>query len=164
MESFENRDDMENDQELNSANSMQLIAFMIGEQVYGVEITTVREIRAWSGATPLPNTQDYVRGVINLRGTIVPIFDLRARFGDGLTDTTKNHVVVVMSVGEKWVGMLVDAVSDILTISKKDVHKVPEGDSMDSELLNGIVTHDSKMVGLIDLDAIVSNVKVESKA
>ncbi len=161
MEALDNKDDFGSDDDLAMANSMQLIAFMIGEQVYGVEITTVREIRAWSGATPLPNTQEYVRGVINLRGTIVPIFDLRARFGDGITNTTKTHVVVVMSVGEKWVGVLVDAVSDILTISKKDVHKVPEGDSMDSELLNGIVTHDNKMVGLIDLEAIVSGSRVE---
>ena len=85
-------------------NAVQLIAFSIGEQTYGVEITTVREIRAWNGATPLPNTREFVRGVINLRGTIVPIFDLRARFGEGQTAPTKNHVVVVMSVGEKWVG------------------------------------------------------------
>lgn len=161
MEAFETRDDANGGQELDSANSMQLIAFLIGDQVYGVEITTVREIRAWNGATPLPNTQEFVRGVINLRGTIVPIFDLRARFGDGVTNTTKNHVVVVMSVGDKWVGILVDAVSDILTISKRDVHKVPEGDNLDSELLNGIVTHDGKMVGLIDLDAIVAGVKTE---
>ena len=78
----------------------------------------MREIRAWNGATPLPNTREYVRGVINLRGTIVPIFDLRARFGEGQTSPTKNHVVVVMSVGEKWVGILVDAVSDILTVEQ----------------------------------------------
>ena len=63
--------------------------------------------------TPLPNTREFVRGVINLRGTIVPIFDLRARFGDGQTSPTKNHVVVVMSVGDKWVGILVDAVSEL---------------------------------------------------
>jgi len=163
MESVEQRNNSDLEHDIASGNSMQLIAFMIGEQVYGVEITTVREIRAWDGATPLPNTQEFVRGVINLRGTIVPIFDLRARFGDGITNTTKNHVVVVMSVGEKWVGVLVDAVSDILTISKKDIHKVPEGDNMDSELLNGIITHDNKMVGLIDLDAIVSRVKTEGK-
>ncbi len=162
QQAIENRDEMGEEHDIASGNSMQLIAFMIGEQVYGVEITTVREIRAWNGATSLPNTQEYVRGVINLRGTIVPIFDLRARFGDGITSTTKNHVVVVMSVGEKWVGVLVDAVSDILTISKKDVHKVPEGDSMDSELLNGIVTHDNKMVGLIDLEAIVGSEKIDA--
>ncbi len=162
MAAFESREELDDEHDIASGNSMQLIAFMIGDQVYGVEITTVREIRAWNGATSLPNTQEFIRGVINLRGTIVPIFDLRARFGDGLTSTTKNHVVVVMSVGEKWVGILVDAVSDILTISKRDVHKVPEGDNMDTELLNGIVTHDNRMVGLIDLPAIVAGVKSES--
>lgn len=136
-------------------DGLQLIAFSIGSETYGVEITTVREIRAWNGATPLPNTREYVRGVINLRGTIVPIFDLRARFGNGLTAATKTHVVVVLSMGEKWVGLLVDAVSDILTVSRADIHPVPEGNSLDSELLDGIVTHEQRMVGLIDLPAVV---------
>lgn len=144
------------------ASSMQLIAFSIGVQIYGVEITTVREIRAWNGATSLPNTREYVVGVINLRGTIVPIFDLRARFGEGRTSPTKNHVVVVMSVGEKWVGILVDAVSDILTVARNDIHAVPEGNSNDLELLNGIVTHDGQMVGLIDLQAVVGKTELEA--
>lgn len=151
------------DSEDAEANSLQLIAFSIEEQIYGVEITTVREIRAWNGATPLPNTREFVVGVINLRGTIVPIFDLRARFGDGQTTPTKNHVVVVMSVGEKWVGILVDAVSDILTVSKDDIHAVPEGNSLDTDLLSGIITHDSQMVGLIDLHAIVAGAQVEGQ-
>lgn len=146
------------------ANSLQLIAFSIDEQLYGVEITTVREIRAWNGATPLPNTREAVVGVINLRGTIVPIFDLRARFGDGKTSPTKTHVVVVLAVGEKWVGILVDAVSDILTISKDDIHPVPEGNSVDTDLLSGIVTHDNQMLGLIDLPAVVASAEVDGKA
>ena len=161
MESLALKDDYGNATQVNAQNSLQLIAFSIGEQTYGVEITTVREIRAWNGATPLPNTREYERGVINLRGTIVPSFDLRARFGEGQTSPTKNHVVVVMSVGDKWVGILVDAVSDILTVSKDEIHNVPEGNSMDTELLNGIVTHDNRMVGLIDLYAVVSGAKVE---
>ena len=144
------------------SRSLQLIAFSIGEQIYGVEITTVREIRAWNGATPLPNTREFVRGVINLRGTIVPIYDLRARFGDGQTEPTKNHVVVVMSVGNKWVGILVDAVSDILTISKDEIHSVPEGNATDTELLSGIITHENDMVGLIDLHAIIAGTKDQS--
>ena len=162
MDSLALKDDYGNVTQVNAQNSLQLIAFSIGEQTYGVEITTVREIRAWNGATPLPNTREYVRGVINLRGTIVPIFDLRARFGEGQASPTKNHVVVVMSVGEKWVGILVDAVSDILTVSKDDIHNVPEGNTLDTELLNGIVTHDSRMVGLIDLHAVVSGAKIDS--
>lgn len=142
----------ENGHEPGGANSIQLIAFSIGEQVYGVEITTVREIRAWNGATPLPNTRKYVRGVINLR----------ARFGEGKTEATKNHVVVVLSVGDKWIGILVDAVSDILTIQRDDIHNVPEGENMDAELLNGIITHDNRMVGLIDLDTVVGNTGEEA--
>src|SRR6185436_16121080 len=147
MVAFGYKDDIFDGTAAVAENAIQLIAFSIGDQTYGVEITTVREIRAWNGATPLPNTRDYVRGVINLRGTIVPIFDLRARFGEGQTSPTKNHVVVVMSVGDKWVGILVDAVSDILTVSKDEIHNVPEGNSVDTELLNGIVTHESRMVG-----------------
>ena len=162
MEALGYKDDVSMGGGAATQNAMQLIAFSIGEQTYGVEITTVREIRAWNGATPLPNTREYVRGVINLRGTIVPIFDLRARFGEGQTSPTKNHVVVVMSVGEKWVGILVDAVSDILTVPKDEIHAVPEGNAIDTELLNGIVTHDSRMVGLIDLHAIVSGAKLDA--
>ena len=162
MEAFGFRDDMLDGTAPVIENSLQLIAFSIGEQTYGVEITTVREIRAWNGATPLPNTRQFVRGVINLRGTIVPIFDLRARFGDGPTSATKNHVVVVMSVGDKWVGILVDAVSDILTVSRDDIHQVPEGNSIDTELLKGIVTHEGRMVGLIDLAAVISGARAEA--
>jgi purine-binding chemotaxis protein CheW len=161
MEALSLRDDISDRTAAAGQNTLQLIAFSIGEQTYGVEITTVREIRAWNGATPLPNTREYVRGVINLRGTIVPIFDLRARFGDGPTSATKNHVVVVMSVGEKWVGILVDAVSDILTVNREEIHHVPEGNSVDTELLNGIVTHDSRMVGLIDLHAVVTGARMD---
>ena len=162
MEALGLRDDLADRSAVPTHNSLQLIAFSIGEQLYGVEITTVREIRAWNGATPLPNTRDYVRGVINLRGTIVPIFDLRARFGDGQTSPTKNHVVVVMSAGTKWVGILVDAVSDILTVSRDDIHNVPEGNALDTELLGGIVTHDSRMVGLIDLQAVISGTRLDA--
>ena len=161
MEALSLREDNGDKTVVAGQNTLQLIAFSIGEQTYGVEITTVREIRAWNGATPLPNTRDFVRGVINLRGTIVPIFDLRARFGDGQTSPTKNHVVVVMSVGDKWVGILVDAVSDILTLSREDIHNVPEGNAIDTELLNGIITHDSRMVGLIDLHAVVNGAKLD---
>ncbi|GHA25693.1 chemotaxis protein CheW [Devosia pacifica] len=163
MESLALRDDaIDNGATIVGQNALQLIAFSIGEQTYGVEITTVREIRAWNGATPLPNTREFVRGVINLRGTIVPIFDLRARFGDGQTTPTKTHVVVVLSVGDKWVGILVDAVSDILTVSRDEIHVVPEGNAIDAELLNGIVTHDSRMVGLIDLNAVISGTRLDA--
>jgi purine-binding chemotaxis protein CheW len=137
-------------------NAVQLIAFSIGEQSYAVEITTVREIRAWNGATALPNTADFVRGVINLRGVIVPIIDLRARFGMGLTEPTKTHVVVVLAIGSRWIGILVDAVSDILTIAADDINSVPDAKDPDKALVGGLVMHEEKMVSLINLNAISS--------
>ncbi len=138
------------------ADATQLIAFSIGDQHYAVRITEVREIRAWSGATPLPNTRPEVRGVINLRGTIVPIYDLRARFGGGLTEPTPTHVVVVMVHGEKLVGLLVDAVSDIVSVAPVGIQPVPGASDAAERLLEGIVTHQSAMVGLVDLAAVVS--------
>jgi purine-binding chemotaxis protein CheW len=136
---------------------VQLVAFMVGEQTYSVEITAVREIRAWKGATPLPNTRHYVLGVINLRGTIVPVLDLRARFGGARTVPTKTHVVVVLAVREKWIGLLVDAVRDILDIAPNAIRRVPEGTSSDAGLLTGLVAHEHGMVGILDLPAIVAS-------
>jgi purine-binding chemotaxis protein CheW len=135
-------------------DTMQLVAFTVGGQTYGVEITAVREIRAWKGATPLPNTRDYVLGVINLRGTIVPVFDLRARFGGTRTAPTKTHVVVVLAVREKWVGLLVDAVRDILSVTPEAIRPVPEGTASDAGLLTGLVTHDDSMLGILDVSAV----------
>src|SRR3546814_8378721 len=81
-----------------STRTLQLVSFTVGKEEYGVDIMAVREIRAWSETTPLPNTPDVVRGVINMRGAIVPIFDLRARFGMQRTEPTKYNVVIIVSV------------------------------------------------------------------
>lgn len=135
-------------------DAVQLIAFSVEDQVYAVEITSVREIRAWSGATPLPNTADFVRGVINLRGAIVPIIDLRARFGSGRTNATKTHVVIVLMIGSRLAGILVDAVYDILSVIGEDVQNVPGGDEGEGELLQGLVSYNDRMVGIVRLDRI----------
>src|SRR5215470_18911627 len=87
--------------------TMQVVSFKVGEEHYGIDIQLVREIRAWSATTQLPNTPEFVRGVINLRGTIVPILDLRARFGQGQSEPTKAHVVVIVAIEARMVGMLV---------------------------------------------------------
>lgn len=140
-----------------AANVVQLIAFTIGSGTYGVEITAVREIRAWSGVTSLPNTAPFVRGVINLRGTIVPVLDLRARFGQGMTDPGKTHVVIVLAIGARWVGVLVDAVSDILTVPRASIHPMPEmSDGAGDGLLEGILTHNERMVSLVQIDKLLA--------
>lgn len=143
------------------SGTVQLIAFAVGNETYGVEITAVREIRAWSGVTALPNTAPFVRGVINLRGTIVPVIDLRARFGQGLAEPGKTHVVIVLAIGSRWVGVLVDAVSDILTVTRTDIHTVPDvTDSGETSLLQGIVTHNDRMVSLVKIEKLLAGAVV----
>lgn len=130
----------------------QYVTFLVGDRLYGVEITLVREIKQWTPTTALPNQPHYTRGVLNLRGTIVPVHDLRVRFGGMLTEATENHVVVIASIGEQSVGILVDAVSDILTITPDDVRPIPSGArEMDLESISGLVTSDDQMIALLDL-------------
>jgi purine-binding chemotaxis protein CheW len=131
----------------------QFITFTIGVEEYGVDIMAVREIKGWIETTSLPKAPPHVRGVINLRGIIVPIFDLRARFGGGITETTKSHVVIIVAVGTRVVGLLVDAVSDILTVESESIRPVPEMDRRaEDAFIDGLVALDQRMVTLISLD------------
>jgi purine-binding chemotaxis protein CheW len=139
----------------------QFVAFTIGEQNYCVDIMSVREIRAWTGATPLPNTAEHVRGVINLRGSIVPIVDLRIRFGQGETEPTSSHVVVIVAIEERLNGLLVDSVSDILSVSADDIAEIPETD-IGSRVcyLDGLITEEDRMVAVIALDRVIDEISV----
>ncbi|MGE5546309.1 MAG: chemotaxis protein CheW [Solirubrobacterales bacterium] len=131
----------------------QFISFTIGAEEYGVDIMAIREIKGWTASTELPNTPSYMRGVINLRGAIVPIFDLRARFDDGLTEASARHVIMVVALRDKVLGLLVDAVADIITVSSADIQPVPEIEhKAESGFLSGLVTVDGRMVALLDLD------------
>lgn len=137
----------------------QYVSFTVGTEEYGVNILAVREIRGWTPESRLPNLPDYVRGVINLRGIIIPIFDLRARFGGGKTEVTKRHVVVVIQVGERTRGILVDAISDILAIGPDAIKPPPDVDSglIDAEYLSGLYTAENRMVTLLNVDKLFAN-------
>ena len=141
----------------------QFISFRIGEEEYGVDIMAVREIKGWTSVTKLPNTPDFVRGVLNLRGVIVPIFDLRCRFGMGETEATKLHVVIIVTVRERTIGILVDAVSDILTANAEQIRPVPEMDRDRQErFLAGLITVEERMVALIALDELFDSKTIAS--
>src|SRR5215468_1737124 len=103
----------------------QFISFAIGDDQYGVDIMAVREIKGWSQITPLPRQPDYMRGVLNLRGVMVPIIDLRCRFGQGMTEATPLHVVIVVQIGANHVGLLADRVLDIVAIDAAQIQPVP---------------------------------------
>jgi purine-binding chemotaxis protein CheW len=138
-------------------NTFQSVAFVIGEQHYCIDIMSVREIRNWTGVTGLPNTAAYMMGVINLRGVIVPIIDLKARFGLGSSTPTPAHVVVVVALGERLHGLLVDSVSDIVTCKAEEVSPIPEaiGQSQ-NPLLSGLITIGDQMMAVIALDKVIA--------
>lgn len=134
----------------------QLITFQLGDQVLGIDIMAIREIRAWSPATPLPNVPDYVRGVVNLRGVVLPVLDLRHRLGWGLTDPTARHVIIVVRIGEQLQGIIVDAVNDIVTIGTDALQPTPDmGDTVAASFLEGLATIEERLILVLSLDRLV---------
>ena len=138
-------------------NPRQFITFTLAAQEYGVDIMRVREIKGWTETTALPQAPSYVRGVINLRGIIVPILDLRARFGMGATVPTSTHVVIIVITDTRTTGLLVDAVSDIITVEPSTIRPVPRMDDTPPEdsFLDGLVALEDRMVTLVSLDGLI---------
>lgn len=140
-----------------SGNLTQFISFAIGNDHYGVDIMSVREIKVWSHVTTIPKQPDFVRGVLNLRGVMVPIIDLRARFGQGLTDATPMHIVIIVQIGDRQVGLLADRVLDIVTFPESQIQAVPRiAQSSRIDFLAGLITTQSGLMALIDLRNLVS--------
>ena len=141
----------------------QFISFAIGDDQYGVDIMAVREIKGWSEIAHLPKQPDYVRGVLNLRGVIVPIIDLRCRFGQGLTEATPLHVVIIVQISGRQVGLLADRVLDIVTFEPSEIQAIPRvTQASQIEFLSGLVTVNSAMMALIDLHHLLPSEVVES--
>ena len=140
-----------------SADLIQFISFAIGDDQYGVDIMAVREIKGWSEITHLPKQPDYVRGVLNLRGVIVPIVDLRCRFGQGLTESTPLHVVIIVQIDQQLIGLLADRVLDIISFDPSKIKPVPKvAQSERLDFLSGIVTIENAMIALIELSHLLS--------
>ncbi len=140
------------------AEVAQYVTFAVGDRSFGIDIMSVGEIRQWTSATPLPHQPEWNRGVLNLRGAIVPVHDLRVRLGGELTDPTPNHVVVIASIGGQSVGILVDAVSDILTVRAGQIRPLPPNVSkVDDSTISGLVSTGDSMVALLDLDCLFPN-------
>jgi len=142
----------------------QVISFAIGDDQYGVDIMAVREIKGWSEITHLPKQPEYVRGVLNLRGVIVPIIDLRCRFGQGLTEATALHIVIIVQIASRQVGLLADRVLDIVSFEAARIQPVPRvANGSRVGFLSGLVTIESGMIALIDLPNLLS-IAIEDEA
>jgi purine-binding chemotaxis protein CheW len=138
------------------ADPRKVIAFRIGNQEFCVDIMSVREIRCWTPATTLPHSPGFVRGVINLRGFVLPIIDLAARFGFPPAEPSAQHVIIVTQIGSRTIGLLVDAVSDILTVTDDSVQPTPDvASDLAETFIRGVFVIDGRMISVIALDAVV---------
>jgi purine-binding chemotaxis protein CheW len=143
----------------------ELISFRIGDQEFCVDIMEVREIRGWTPATALPQAPAFVRGVINLRGAVLPIVDLGARLGLGTAEPTARHVIIVAQVQNQVVGLLVDAVSDILTVTDEQVQPTPDvASEMVRTFVRGLLAIEGRMVSFISLDRVLPDRELDHAA
>lgn len=137
----------------------EFVAFHVGEQTFCMDIMAVREIRGWTPATPLPHAPGFVRGVINLRGTVLPVVDLAARLGLPSTEATARHAIIVVQLQGQVVGFLVDAVSNILTIAPDEIQPMPEvaADGV-RDFVTGIIAAEKEMISVLALKTILPEI------
>ncbi len=144
-------------------DTRELISFCIDEQEFCLDIMAVREIRGWTPATPLPHSPPYVRGVINLRGAVLPILDLKARLGLGHVEPSARSVIIVVHIGSRLVGLLVDAVSEILAAEGSAVQPTPNvGCETVNRFVRGIIASEGRMISWIALDDILPEQAAEA--
>lgn len=145
-----------------TTDGSQFLTFSLGEELYGVDILRVQEIKGYTAVTKIPNMPPHIKGVLNLRGTIVPIVELRTKFGLPTIDYTMFTVIVVVVVQDKVMGLVVDAVSDVLDIDKKDIQAAPEfGAKVNVTFLNGIGKSGDKLISLLDIDRLLIEQEVK---
>ena len=141
----------------------EFVAFRISGQEFCVEIMSIREIRGWTQETILPHSPAFVRGVINLRGAILPIVDLADRLGLGATEPTERHVIVVAQLKDQIVGLLVEAVSDILTLNESSIQPTPDvASDLAKQFIRGAVSVDNRLISVVDLDDVLPVAKEEA--
>lgn len=139
----------------------EFLTFALGKEEYGVDILKVQEIRSYEGVTRLPDAPDYIKGVINLRGTIVPVIDMRLKFRLENADYSALTVMIVLSVAGRVVGIVVDSVSDVVRLGGEQIRPVPElGATIDSQFLTGIGTLDERMLILLDIERLMASAEM----
>ena len=136
----------------------EYLTFILGNEEYGIEILKVQEIRSYEAVTKIANTPDFIKGVINLRGSIVPIIDLRMRFNLSQVEYNEFTVVVILNLGNRTMGIVVDGVSDVLELKNSEISPVPElVSSIDTKYLLGLGTADDRMLILVDIEQLMSS-------
>ncbi|MEK0084995.1 chemotaxis protein CheW [Benzoatithermus flavus] len=142
---------------LPGGGTFKIVTFLVADRQFGVPMRAVREIKRWMETTPLPHVPAYVRGVLNLRGTILAVYDLRARLGLGLTEPTKDHIIIIVSIDDRLIGLLVDAVCDIPEVTRADVQPVPDLAATDDTPLLGVILREEAVVSLLNLHQVAGS-------
>ena len=136
----------------------EVLVFVLGKEEYGVDILKVQEIRGYEKVTALPAAPDYLKGVVNLRGTIVPVIDLRVKFGMANPAYDSMTVVVILRIAARVIGIVVDGVSDVIRLAPGDVKPAPQlGSLVDASYLAGVATLDERMILLVDIEKFLSS-------
>ncbi len=142
--------------------SRELLTFTLGNEEYGIDILKVQEIRGYDAVTAIANAPEFIKGVINLRGIIVPIVDMRIKFKLGKASYDETTVVIILNVANRVVGMVVDGVSDVLTLTPEQIKAAPEfGASLDTRYLQGLGTVDERMLILVDIEKLMTSREME---
>ena len=140
----------------------EFLTFTLGKEEYGIEILKVQEIRGYDAVTTLANTPEFIKGVINLRGIIVPIVDMRIKFHLGSVEYNQFTVVIILNVANRVVGMVVDGVSDVITLKPEQIKPAPEfGSAIDTKYVMGLGTVDERMLILVDIEKLMTSRDME---
>lgn len=146
----------------NSKATDEFLTFTLGEEEYGIDILKVQEIRGYDSVTTIANSPKFIKGVINLRGIIVPIVDMRIKFNLGKVEYSELTVVIILNINKRVVGMVVDGVSDVITLTDAQIKPAPAfGAVFDTQYLTGLGTIDQRMLILVDIEKLMTSSDME---
>lgn len=141
-----------------SEGGSQFLTFQLAEEQFGIDILRVQEIKGLTHLTQIPNVPAYIKGVMNLRGTVVPVVDLRHRFSMSAASYNQFTVIIIVNVGQKVMGLVVDAVSDVLNVSESELEQLPEmGGGVDTTFITGMAKSSDRLIALLDIDRLLGN-------
>lgn len=139
---------------------VELLTFTLGTEEYAIDILKVQEIRSYEAVTRIANTPAFIKGVINLRGVIVPIVDMRLKFQLG-EPVFNELTAIILNIGKRVIGIVVDGVSDVISLAEADIHPAPEFGTLDTQFLTGLATVDDRLLILLDIERLMSSAEME---
>jgi purine-binding chemotaxis protein CheW len=141
-----------------AAKALEFLSFTLGQEEYGIDIQKVQELRGYDAVTRIANAPEHIKGVVNLRGIIVPIIDMRIKFNLGTPTYDQFTVVIILNIASRVMGMVVDSVSDVITLTQEQIKPAPAmGSVLDTDYLIGLGTLDERMLILVDIDKLMSS-------